>query len=64
MKYVHLVFIQGDDNRVTIAGAYTSQTKAWEKRDELMKDGELVNSEKVPLNEESYILLNIWSKQG
>jgi len=49
MKYVYLVFIQGDDERVTIAGAYTSQTKAWEKRDELMKDGELVNSEKIPL---------------
>lgn len=64
MKYVYLVFIQGEDERVTIAGAYTSQIKAWEKRDELMKDGCLVNSEKVPLNEDSYILLNIWSKNG
>ncbi|UUV46108.1 hypothetical protein [Bacillus phage vB_BanS-Thrax1] len=61
MKYVYLVFIKDEDERVTIAGAFTSQTRAWEERDNLMNDGHSVTSEKIPLNEEVYRLLNIWT---
>ncbi|UGO50893.1 hypothetical protein PQE70_gp040 [Bacillus phage vB_BanS_Nate] len=63
MKYVYLVFTKGDDERVTIAGAYTSQRKAWDTKEELAKDGTFVSCEKVPLNEDSYILLNVWSSR-
>ncbi|QOV08434.1 hypothetical protein Kirov_235 [Bacillus phage Kirov] len=64
MRYVYVLFTKDDYGRVTIEGAFTSHSKMWEKRDELYRDDNLVCFEKLPLNEETSILLNVWSKQG